>query len=70
VLTVEVALEINEDLQSAIKDTLEACRGLAAARVVSSYVLDDEFAYGVWYSKPSLSEIEIPEVTITKIEFD
>ena len=71
VITIEACAEINPDLGEFIQATLDGARSMGSARAVGYRILDNEFEYEKWYNSPNrIQEVEVPEVKITKFEFD
>ena len=71
VFNIEVCFDIDKDLAHNIQSTLDDCRGLAAARVVGTRILNSEKEYDDWYKSPErIQEVEIPVATTMKIDWD
>lgn len=71
VLTIEAAIEIDQNLGNNIQSALDSIRETGAARAVNFTILNGEEAYQDWYKDPArIQEVEVPEVTITRFEWD
>lgn len=67
VMTFEVAFELDRDAGDAIRSALEDLRSQGAARVVKAENLTQD-EYDRWYSRPFLSEVEVPVPQIVRFD--